>query len=111
MQLGFFLGEERSLARTGVRDLGLYAHKGMPVQIAGVKIKMAANAVTDVGGPGPVIMHSVADQVKKGEDFYLINAAFKAGDFTCGLYCVSVDAPGTAESLNIFFSGSRSEQL
>lgn len=61
----------------------------MTVRSSSFKVSMAANAVTDVGGPAPIIRHCVADQVKKGEDFFLVDPSFKAGDVTCGLYCVS----------------------
>ncbi|GJP56295.1 hypothetical protein CLOM_g15363 [Closterium sp. NIES-68] len=72
--------------------------EGRPVDAAGMG--MLPNLGSEPGMADPVVRYTVAEQVKKGEDFHMAHANYRLGGVNCGVYCVFDGHNGTAAAVH-----------
>ncbi|CAI5475252.1 unnamed protein product, partial [Closterium sp. Yama58-4] len=71
--------------------------EGWPVNAS---TEMPPHLAADAAAADPVVRFTVAEQVKKGEDFHMALANYRLGGVNCGVYCVFDGHNGTAAAMH-----------
>ncbi|CAI5994981.1 unnamed protein product [Closterium sp. NIES-64] len=71
--------------------------EGWPVN---APTELPSHLAADAAAADPVVRFTVAEQVKKGEDFHMALANYRLGGVNCGVYCVFDGHNGTAAAMH-----------
>ncbi|CAI5523284.1 unnamed protein product [Closterium sp. Naga37s-1] len=71
--------------------------EGWPVN---APTELPPHLAADAAAADPVVRFTVAEQVKKGEDFHMALANYRLGGVNCGVYCVFDGHNGTAAAMH-----------
>ncbi|CAI5534831.1 unnamed protein product [Closterium sp. Naga37s-1] len=95
----------KSASTSAISEGSVYTDDAVSTPITGgIPEGWPVNASTEMpaeaAAADPVVRFTVAEQVKKGEDFHMALANYRLGGVNCGVYCVFDGHNGTAAAMH-----------